>query len=278
MADIKTISEVEVPQKWTVEYSVDFAQHFASTGAHDFVADSTEPINGVTWTAYNAAALNVDKFAISAAGLEIDPTLTTSHLWAQNDVAPYIAAKLTDMMTGLGEDDTVALQLHMDSSPAPTAQWDAYGLALWNGVTAAAGTTKYVAHRYVYTGDGPKRSETFSELAVAPNVVAEHYDSTAQATAQTFFEIVLYPGNGAVANMGVFDTAFPDPLTTSAFQTYTSISPALGPGGAFANPVPTWSIPRATAQFMIHAQSGRASGVAAVATTAYKLRVLRRSV
>jgi hypothetical protein len=256
---------------WTVEYQADFAQHFAGTGAHDFTSDSTEPINGVTWTAYNSGA--ADKFEISAAGLEIDPKGDGTHLWAQNDDSAYLAAKLTDMMTGLGEDDTVALQLHMDCSPAPAAQWDAYGLALWNGVTSGGGTTKYVAHRYVY-GSGPAlRAESFSETATGGSA-AQHYDSLVQATAQTFFEIVLYPGNGVVANMGVFDTAFPDPLTTSGFQTYTSISAALGPGGAYTNAVPTWNIPLATASFMIHAQ--RTSSATVLTTTSYKMRVLRR--
>ena len=260
MADIKTISEIEVPQKWTVEYEVDFK----TTSDHDFASDATEDINGVTWTAYNSGASN--KFAISDAGLEIDPKGDGQAIWAQVQSLPYLGAKLTDMMSGLSEDDTVALQLYMDSSPAPAAVFDAYGLALWNGV--APSSTEYLCLRYYFGSDGNKRAEGFLEQ--------ESYDSMVQGTVQTFFEIVLFPGNGAVASIGVFDTKFPDPLTTETFQAYSSLSPILGPGGGNDQAIPSWKIPKATANFMIHAQ--RSSSATTLLTTAYKLRVLRRNV
>ena len=264
MADIKTISEIEVPQKWTVEYEVDFTAH----GAHDFTADATEDINGVTWTAYNSGA--ADKFETSDAGLEIDPkggdAAGNPHLWAGVQTLPYLAAPLTSMMAGLSEDDTIALQLYMDSSPVPSAAFDAYGLALWNGV--APSNSEYLCLRYYFGSDGNRRAEGFLEQ--------ESYDSMIQATTQTFFEIVLFPGNGAVASIGVFDTKFPDPLTTETFQAYSSLSPILGPGGGNDQAIPSWKIPKATANFMIHTQ--RNNSATTLLTTAYKLRVLRRNV
>ena len=51
-------------------------------------------------------------------------------MWADVQTLPYLAAKLTDMMAGLSESDTVALQLYMDSSPGLSANFDSYGMAL----------------------------------------------------------------------------------------------------------------------------------------------------
>ena len=255
---------------WTVEYELDFASfgdhNFASTATKALSSATASGTRSATWTAYNSGAAN--KFALSSAGLEIDPKGGESegspHLWAGVQTLPYLAAPLTSMMAGLSEDDTIAFQLYMDSSPVPSAAFDAYGLALWNGV--APSNSEYLCLRYYFGGDGNRRAEGFLEQ--------ESYDSMIQATSQTFFEVVLYPGNGAVSNIGVFDTEFPDPLTSGTFQTYSSLSPILGPGGGNDQAIPSWKIPKATASFMIHTQ--RNNSATTLLTTAYKMRVLRR--
>tara|TARA_R110000824_G_scaffold123764_1_gene281854 strand:- start:108 stop:902 length:795 start_codon:yes stop_codon:yes gene_type:complete len=244
---------------WTVEYELDLT---AQTD-HDFTSGgdgSTLSMGDVTWTAYNEGAS--DKFETSSAGLEIDPKGDGSHLWAGVQTLPYLAAPLTSMMAGLSEDDTIALQLYMDSSPVPSAASDAYGLALWNGISPTS--SEYLCLRYTVSGAN-RQAQGFLEQ--------ESYDAMDQSTAQTFFEIVLYPGNGAVSNMGVFDTEFPDPLTSGTFQAYSSLSPILGPGGG-AGAIPSWKIPKLTASFMILAQ--RNNSATTLLTTAYKMRVLRR--
>lgn len=245
---------------WTVEYEVDLT---AQT-AHDFTAGgdgSTLSMGGVTWTAYNEGAS--DKFETTSSGLEIDPKGDGTSWWANDQDLPYFAAKLDDMMTSLGEDDTVALQLYMDSSPDASAAWDAYGLALWDG-TAPSNSNYLVARRL--HGVSAKLIDSF--------VVDENYDQIVEATQQTLFEIVLFPGNSAVASIGVFSGSFPDPLLTSGtYQSYTSLSGILGPGGQ-NDAVPTWEIPLADARFTILAQ--RVSSATVLTTTAYKLRVLRR--
>lgn len=245
---------------WTVEYELDLT---AQT-AHDFTSGgdgSTLSMGGVTWTAYNEGAS--DKFETSAAGLEIDPLGGGQTMWAAVQSLPYLAAKLTDMMTGLSENDTIALQLYMDSSPVPSANYDAYGMALWNGI--APTSSEFLTARYLFS------TVKYSDSSVESGT---GYDYLAQATAQTFFEIVLFPGNGAAARIGVFDTEFPEPLTTGNFETFASLSGALGPGGGGATATPSWAIPKATASFMITAQ--RQSSATVLTTTAYKLRVLRR--
>lgn len=257
---------------WTVEYDLDLtaqpAHNFAPTPGGD---GPTALLGGVTWTAYNEGS--ADKLVLSSAGLEIDPKGDGSHAWAQVLSLPYLSAKLTDMMVGLAEDDTIALQLYMDSSPAPAAATDAYGMALWNGLVPVPPPTsqtvsKYLLLRQGFTGSpGAKKVDSF--------IAAGSYDSMAQATDQTFFEIVLYPGNGAVANIGVFGADFPLPLTTGTFQTYVSLSPEIGPGGGNAFAVPAWNIPKEEARLMIHAQ--RAGSTTILTTTSYKLRVLRRN-
>lgn len=253
---------------WTVEYELDLtaqADHnFAPTPGGD---GPTALLGGVTWTAYNEGAS--DKFALSSAGLEIDPNNDGSHAWAQVLSLPYLSAELKDMMVGLAEDDTIALQIYMDSSPSPSAATDAYGMALWNGLiptTPIAALSKYLMLRQTFAG-GTKQVNSF--------IAAGSYDAMVQATDQTFFEIVLYPGNGAVANIGVFGADFPLPLTTGTFQTYVSLSPEIGPGGGNAFAVPSWNIPKEEARFMIHAQRGGSATI--LTTTSYRLRVLRRN-
>jgi len=250
---------------WTVEYELDFASfgdhNFASTATKSLSSATASGTRSATWTAYNSGAAN--KFALSSAGLEIDPKGDGSHFWAGVQTLPYLAAPLTSMMAGLSEDDTVALQLYMDSSPVPSATQDAYGLALWNGI--APTSSEYLCLRYTAYDGGNRQAQGFLEQ--------ESYDAMDQSTAQTFFEIVLFPGNGAVSNMGVFDTEFPDPLTSGTFQAYSSLSPILGPGGG-AGAIPPWKIPKLTASFMIHAQ--RNDSLTTLLTTSYKMRVLRR--
>lgn len=262
--DFPETPAVVVPEStWTVEYAIDFTDE----GTHNFSSSATKDLtnNGktVTWTAANVAAS--DKFELTSSGLEIDPKGGGQHIWQQTMTLPFIHAKLTDMMTSLSDDDTVAIQLYMDSSPVPSANYDSYGLNLWNLNNGS--TQKYLHLRYYYNTapSAQKYLEAFNESG--------GYDTLAQSTVQTFFEIVLYPGNGATARTGVFDTTFPTPLAASSFDTFASLS-AIGIGGGGGTSLPSFAIPKAEASFVIHAQ--RQSSGTSFTTTSYKMRVLRR--
>jgi len=250
---------------WTEEYAADFTD----LGAHDFTSTAAKTLNGVEWTAVNAD--DSSKFELTAStGLEIDPTgnNASASWWNDAQTLPYLWASIDDMCGGdySPDLDTVALQLHMDSATDPTASYNAYGLGVQEGATAN-GANKYISLRRVGVGGAKKYGCNRNNVS----------DNEVIATQATFFEIVFFPGNSYVCSMGVFASSFPDPLlTTSTFASKGAISSALGPGGGSggsAEAAPSWPV-TSSASFVINAQLAASSGT--FATTAYKMRLLRR--
>lgn len=235
--------------KWTVEYEVDFT----AQGTHDFSGGSTKSIDSVTWTPSNNG--NASLFDLHGDGLRITSNASVSPWYGSLNGAPLLSAKITDMMTSLSQDDTICLQLHMDSDPDVSRNYHSYGLGLWDGTLGDA--TGFALSRRVW--DVSKKSGFISNT---------NQDLTAETNQTNFFEIVWVPADGQVLSCGVITGDFPDPLATTTQRSYNSMH-GQGPGASL-----TWRIPYADARFAAFCYAQNSGST--LAATAYKMRVLRR--
>ena len=256
MAKIKTISTVEAPQEWTVEYEVDFS----AESAHDFQSTATATIKGVDWTAINAdetATFDLD----ASTGLRIFAS-PSSGPWYGSGLGPMVAAKIKDMMTNLKEHNTIAIQLQIKTAADVSQNYHSYGLGLWDGTEGDA--NGFALSRRVY--DGAKKDGF---------IVNTSQDLTSESDQSDFFEIVWFPGDGQILSVGTMGTGdWPVPLSTTAVQGYNSMH-GQGPGdsGGSGGSL-TWRIPYDTAAAAIFCYAQ--NSIAQLDATAYKIRVLRR--
>ena len=235
--------------KWTVEYEVDFT----AQGTHDFSGGATKSISSVTWTPSNNG--NAALFDLHSSGLRITSNANISPWFGSFNGAPLLSAKITDMMTSLSQDDTICLQLHMDSSPDVDQDYHSYGLGLWDGTLGDA--TGFVLSRRV--NDGGKKSGFIANT---------NQDLSTESNQTNFFEIVWVPADGQVLSCGVISGDFPTPLETTTQRSFNSMH-GQGPGASL-----TWRIPYADARFAVFCYAQ--GNIDTLAATAYKMRVLRR--
>ena len=247
---------------WTVEYEVDFSDQ----AVYDFlVTGATAGIGGVTWTAVNRTATDADVFDFDGStGLRINAKgapNNNGHWYAANMSQPYFYAKLDDMMSNLDDNDTLCLQLEMDTTADVASQWQRYGLGIWKESSTSTGFV--VASRF-WNGSAA------CNATIRDNVE----DNDPNVTQPDFFEIMVYPANAMITTAGVIGGAdFPDPLATSTYNAYTAMLTA-GPGSTGGLGYPTFRIPIDDACFVITCQVQGSS--TPLNATAKKMRVLRR--
>jgi len=285
MADIKTISQVDVPQKWDVVQSWNWGEE----STHTFSDGSAQAFQGVDWTSRNTAL--ADAIAVKSSGLEIGITDSeaTSRWYHTTQTGPVVFAKLADIVSGFSLSDTIAIQCIMDTDVTvqadnAAAQHAYGGLVVFDGgYGAGASGNWYNANWYrqlsaatdyynVRYGGGNTPADAGDPVAV---------DSTGNGP-PTFLELIIYPATGWTSGMSS-DTAFQDPLTVSTGVYHGNMQTSI-PKGVTNNP----GAPADPPEFTLRPSNMRVGMWASYLTTAgargsevtvtfKKFRVLRRN-
>jgi len=262
---------------WTVEYEVDFR----TVGTHDFTTEAnTYDIHDVTWSAAAGDLSEETKFELtSEKGLEISALPGSNNWYSSGRACPVLSAVVSDLVSGLAVDDTIAFQL-AQSSATLANNWQANGLGLFDGSGTVAGdstTTNavgFICARNFYEG-----GVTFGAIR---NTLQDKYSGTQG----DFFEIVWYPAAAIYTAVGTIgDADFNDPLIDYTYQGYAALKQGFGSNSAGSPTygMPEWDIRRPggvagdRGNIGIFANSQQQSGGGATTTTAAtRFRVLRR--
>lgn len=113
---------------WSTEYSVDFSLE----SNHDFTADSTQDVNGVTFTGVNMA--NADAFDItngSGLVMNIDTATSGNKEWGPGQTAPYIKFTLQDAIADYALGDRIRITMNV-SSENRAANFDGVHIGYYN--------------------------------------------------------------------------------------------------------------------------------------------------
>ena len=281
MANIKTISEIEVPQEWAVIYELDFSE----ADSHDFTsAASTVDLNGVTWSASANDISEETKFQITnGTGLEIDALVSSTNNWYGNErSAPVISALVSDLVSGLGPEDTIAFQLYQTSATLAN-NWQGNGMGIFDGSGTIAGDTGGANT----TASGFVCARNFYEGAVTIGAIRNTSQDKYATTQGDFFEIIWYPTAGCYLAVGTMPAIFKDPGEVYTYQGYVTFSNRGFGSDSAGSPtygMPDWDIHRpgnsgkqARIGIFATSQYQSSGGAATTTTTATKFRVLRRT-
>jgi hypothetical protein len=240
MADIKTISTVNVPQKWEVVQS----WNWEDEPTHTFADGVAEPFQTINWTSRNTAL--ADSLQVKASGLEMGITSAeaTSRWYFTTMTGPVVYATLGDIVTGLSLSDTIAIQCEMEPV-VDTIQGDGNavsqhvygGLVVFDGdYGVGASGNWYVANWY-------------RQLSVATNYYNARYGggpgppisvgnpnflASTGGDAPTFIELIIYPATGWTSGMSL-DTTFQEPLTVSTGVAHGNMQTSI-PSDVTSNP------------------------------------------
>ena len=276
MVKIKTIGTVEAPQVWTVEYEIDFA----TASNHEFgpwTEGDEVALNGVTWSASSGS--RPTKFEIkNGVGLEIDPKPSTSDNWyGSGRKAPVLSALVSDIVSGIKDDDILAFQLVMTGSTL-TSNYQAFGLGVFDGsgnisgsVSSGTNPDGFVCARNFYEG-----SKT-SIGSIRNNKQDRYVDVQGD-----FYEIIWYPNvSFYIAMSTIGSNPFSEPGKLYTYQGYLAMEGSYGSDSA---PSPTYGYPNWDIHRPDHSSlqarvaifaSGQTSSDQLV-TTATRFRVLRK--
>lgn len=253
---------------WSVEYEVDFTAagagkdtNWAVPGASfgTVALPSIVGVNSATWGAFTGRAVwnpnSISTYCNPAGGgttpgrfdlthgtgLSITPTDNLNE-WDGDTNSPKLWAALTDLIPGVTELDTIALQLHSNASQDPlvypSGGAQLFGLSVNKNTGAPAGAPYgecFASAQAVNDGG----AGGVYEKAVRGS--SGQYFST--ATNPTVFEILIRPGfGGAEIAMGSWTGSWPD-VGTLADRGYVTFNTPCGPwlpaGAAQAVPLST---------------------------------------
>ena len=272
MAKVKTISTVDVPQVWIVEYEVDFA----TESDHEFgpwTEGDEVTLNGVKWSASSGS--RPTKFEIeNGVGLEIDPKPSTSDNWyAGARKAPVLSALVSDMVSGIKDGDTLAFQLVMTGSTLD-GNYQACGLGVFDGSGEISGSVSSATN-----ADGFVCARNFYEGARSIGSIRNNSQDKLATNQGDFYEIIWYPNvSFYIAMSTIGSNPFRDPGKLYTYQGYLAMEKNFGSElGSIA--FPNWDIHRPDhadlqARVGIFAQGQTTSNQ--LTTSATRFRVLRK--
>jgi hypothetical protein len=265
MADIKTVSEIEVPQKWTVEYECDFGTATPATVTNG----STHAVGGKTWTAQIPAG-KVDNVAlIDGVGLKFsfDGTDANSNLAPSDYTAPRMQISVPTLVSGLAIDDTLAFQVLLNSGGLDD-NWQVYGMHLSDGTTGDNWFENSTAYESSTNTGSPY---LITEIQVG--TAGQALTSLGSNSDPRMRELVWYAGSCGFVSSHNQTPAFAEPLN--------STGPMSGVLSSATNTVPaaapSLNITIANATICLHAfYNNSGGGRTAYNCTFSKFRVLRR--
>jgi hypothetical protein len=241
MANIKTISEVDVPQKWDVVKSWNWGEE----STHTFSDGSAQAFQGIDWTSRNTAL--ADGIAVKSSGLEIGITDSeaTSRWYHTTQTGPVVFAKLADIVSGFSLSDTIAIQCIMDPVVDTIQGSDQSGQHVYGGLVVFDGGYGAGASGNWYNANWYRQlSATTNYYNVrygGGNTPADAGDPVASDStgggAPTFIELIIYPATGWTSGMSS-DTTFQEPLTVSTGVYHGNMQTSI-PSDVTNNPGPT---------------------------------------
>ena len=235
MANIKTISEIEVPQKWETVYEVDFRTQAAASWAGDG-SGNQRAFKGVNWIAGNSAfADSISTTATEGAKIVMTGGEATNQWYSFIQTGPVIYASLDAICTAAGftydPSHTIVIQALCDftiTTAGTNAGYFFGGLYVGDGAIGGpspnAGGRWYHTHWYGTEGT----NLCYSRAGGGPGSGdGDNIAQTSDDLLPTFMELVIWPGANWCSSAGT-NTTFPDPLTVSTGRAYGNMQ-LIGP-------------------------------------------------
>ena len=235
MANIKTISEIEVPQKWETVYEVDFTAQAEAAWAGDG-AGNQRSLEGVNWIAGNTAyASSISTTAADGAKIVMTGGEATNQWYSYIQTGPVIYASLDAICTAGGftynPSHTIAIQALCDftiTTAGTNAGYFFGGLYVGDGAIGPPdpnpGGRWY--HTHWYGTEGSNLCYSRAGGGPAPGD-GDNIFRTSDDLLPTFMELVIWPGANWCSSAGT-NTTFPDPLTVSTGRAYGNMQ-LVGP-------------------------------------------------
>jgi hypothetical protein len=255
---------------WTIVYDVNLTEEATSSGLD---TDDTISIAGVTWTVKNGkdSAYCDDFKMINGTGLQISFAIgdSDSDQYGTTDTCPRIETAVSNLVSGLAVDDTIAIQLLAESGGL-NDNWQLYGMTISSG---GASSNDWITNRTLYN-TGYSGSNVGNDVRKGDN--GRYLPSAGTAAEPGFRELVWYCGGSSFVAGADAAAALQDPLTCTQMEVFGLVS-----DGAAAAPAvtPTLDITIANATLQLVAMYNDEGG--STASHAYsarftRLRVLRR--
>ena len=267
MADIKTISEISVPQKWENVYEVDFREQSAAAWAGDGAANQ-RALNGVNWIAGNSAFANsISTTAADGAKIVLTAAEASNQWYSYIQTGPIIFASLDAICTAAGftydPSQTLVIQTLCEftiDTAGTNAGHFAGGLYVGDGATGGPSPNPGGRWYSTFWFGNEGLDKTYARVGGGPGLGdGNNVPVTSTGMNPTFMELVIWPGANWCSSAGT-NTTFPDPLTTDTGRAYGNmqlIAPPQDIGQGTAGTISPGPSPEFT--FRPGASSGGAS-------------------
>jgi len=224
---------------WTEQYKADLT----SQGAHSFADGVPHAIEGVDWESQNAANADAGSPSLGGSGLEILlSSAGASNRWFSYDqTGPAVMAALSDLVSGYGPSDTIAVQALVDLNITNAGTGNsaiAFGLLCSDGAFGPTSPNPGGRWHYstIYTNTATNYDLSRSGGGPLNNMGNPYFLQAigAGTTRQALCEMIIFPGGGWVATVTA-DTDFIEPLTGVGTVSYGSMQSRVS-GQVFNNP------------------------------------------
>ena len=195
---------------WVEAYALDLS----AQSAHDFTATSTLSMGGVTWTAYNNASgdFQTDGFELDAVdGLRIWPN-SAKKVYATEVSAGILGAQVADLVSGYSmSGHAVCLQAYATAGTDVNANWDAFGIIVWNGYTGTGqNDVRYILARGIHESSDKAQIVGYTQNNGSTSTWMDYEVAAAAQADRDFFQIIIWPGGDYISALCGFVGNMPD--------------------------------------------------------------------
>lgn len=225
---------------WHEEYFVDFTTQADGAIAHN----ATVMIDGVGWLAEedNVGDTNDDIGTlewVNGQGLKATPISHSSDSNMHDSIdAPCLSVKLDDCIPNFTNRDVICVQVFTAEPVTIAAQYDGYGIAIYEPQADLTSVTKWVYIRNYFV-NGPVRQWRVSGQGSGAGTQAA--DSGGVAAVPRMIEIVLYPGQHAICSTSTSSSVTQKPLASTSNRGWCRADQSvLNEHGSFSEP--SWKL------------------------------------